>query len=111
MDATTGTQFGSIAARRVNTSLGARKEPVTYWITESGTQVRNPLRKRLLEIRLGLTGTVPGGLLFPISSIDDVPDRAYKMQDDFIFQLVAKSGRAGPLRLAGLGTPNVTQAP
>ena len=53
---------------------------MTYWLTVGDQVIRNKFDKRMAEIRLGLTGQIPDGLLFRISSIDDDPARAFAMQ-------------------------------
>jgi EpsI family protein len=100
------TPFGEIAARRLSTSLALRKEPVTYWFTLGDRAVRSKLEQRLVEIRLGLTGEVPDGLLFRVSSIDESPDRAFHMQEMFVADLLKAVPARDRLRLSGLGTPN-----
>jgi EpsI family protein len=97
------TPFGGIAGRRLNTSLGARKEPVTYWFTMGDTAVKSKFEQRLIEIRLGLTGQVPDGLLFRVSSIDEAPDRAFKMHDTFVTDLLKAVPARDRARLSGLG--------
>jgi EpsI family protein len=99
------TPFGDIAARRLSTSLGVRHEPVTYWFTMGDRAVRSKWEQRLVEIRLGLTGEVPDGLLFRVSSIDDSPPRAFRMQDAFVADLLKALPARDRLRLTGLGTP------
>jgi EpsI family protein len=54
------TPYGQIAVRRLNTSLGARKEPVTYWFTVGDRAIRSKLDQRIVEVRLGLDGADPG---------------------------------------------------
>ena len=78
VDASIPTPFGPIPGRRLETSLRQRKEPVTYWFTAGDTAIRSRLQLRLLEARLWLTGQVPDGLLFRVSSIDEVPERAFQ---------------------------------
>ena len=56
--------------RRLTTALGPRNEPVTYWLTVGDQVIKNAFEKRIAEIRLGLTGQIPDGLLFRVSSID-----------------------------------------
>ena len=99
------TPFGGIAARRLSTSFGARKEPVTYWFTMGDKAVKSKFEQRLVEIRLGLTGEVPDGLLFRVSSIDDSPERAYRMQEAFVADLLKALPVRDRLRLSGLGGP------
>jgi EpsI family protein len=98
------TPFGTITVRRLSTSLGTRKEPVTYWFTVGDRAIRSKLDQRLVEVRLGLTGQIPDGLLFRVSSIDGDPTRAYLEQDRFVAQLLRAVGPGDRLRLAGLGT-------
>ena len=97
------TPFGGIAARRLSTSYGPRKEPVTYWFTMGDTAVKSKFDQRLVEIRLGLTGEVPDGLLFRVSSIDDTPPRAFDMQNAFVNDLLKAIPARDRLRLSGLG--------
>lgn len=97
------TQYGDIAARRLSTSLGPRKEPVSYWFTLGDTAVKGKFERRLVEIRLGLTGQVPDGLLFRVSSIDESPERAFKMHDQFVNDLLNALPERDRSRLSGLG--------
>lgn len=97
------TSFGDIATRRLSTSLGARQEPITYWFTVGDKAVRNKFEQRLVEIRLGLTGQVPDGLLFRVSSIDGDTERAYRMQEAFVKDLLATVPPLSRTRLSGLG--------
>ena len=104
-ESTLSTAFGAIAARRLNTSLGARKEPVTYWFNVGDTTIRNQFEQRIVEMRLGLLGQIPDGLLFRVSSIDDTPQRAYQMQDAFVNELLKAVDAKDRIRLAGLRSP------
>lgn len=96
------TPYGPIPARRMLATLGRRSEPVTYWYTVGNRSVGSGIDKKLVEMRYGLSGRIPDGLLFRISSIDRDPARAARMQDDFIRQLLAGVGPAERQRLSGL---------
>ena len=96
------TPFGDIAVRRLTTSYGARNEPVTYWFTMGDTAVKSKLQRRMVELRMGLTGDVPDGLLFRVSSIDGEPDHAFKMQDTFVADLLKAVNAQDRQRLSGL---------
>lgn len=100
------TPFGPIAVRRLDTSLGTRKEPVTYWFTVGDRAIRSKLEQRMVEVRLGLTGQIPDGLLFRVSSIDAEPSRAYVEQDKFVTELLKAVGVRDRVRLAGLVSPS-----
>jgi EpsI family protein len=97
------TTFGKIPARRLFTTMGPRQEPLTYWFTVGDTAVQGTTQKRLVDLRYGLTGRIPDGLLFRVSSIDPDQTRANQMQDQFIDQLLRSVSPAERKRLSGLG--------
>ena len=100
------TPFGEIAVRRLETSLGARKEPLTYWFVlgDQAQLLQSRFEKRLLELRLGLTGRVPDGLLFRVSSIDADAAKAFAIQDAFARELLAAVPPNVRVRLSGLSS-------
>ena len=104
VEAQVSTPFGPVAGRRLETSLGARKEPVTYWFTVADTAIHSKFQQRMLEIRLGLTGQVPDGLLFRVSSIDDQTPRAYRQQEAFVADLLKAVSAKDRQRLSGLAS-------
>jgi EpsI family protein len=97
-----GTPFGAIAGRRVSTRMGNRFEPVTYWFTMGDQAVRNRFERRLTELRMGITGQIPDGLLFRVSSIDNDPARAYVEHDRFVGDLLRAVTDGDRARLTGL---------
>ncbi len=101
-DAQLSTPFGHIAARQLQTSLGERLEPVTYWFTMGDETVRSKFQQRLIEVRFGLTGEVPDGLLFRVSSIDSDPARAFEQQHAFVVDLLGAIPAPDRARLSGL---------
>jgi len=98
------TAYGEIPARRLFTTLGQRHEPVTYWFTVGDKASPSQLEKRLVEMRFALTGRIPDGMLFRVSSIDLDQKRAYQMQDQFVGELLKAVSPEGRKRLSGLGT-------
>lgn len=103
------TEFGSIPATRLFTTMGQRKEPVTYWFTVGDSAIKSSIEKRIVEFRYGLTGQIPDGLLFRVSSIDDDQARAYRFQDQFVARLLESVSPADRLRLSGLGKMQAVQ--
>ncbi len=103
-DVALATSFGSIDARRLSTSLGARNEPVTYWLTIGNEVIKSRFEKRMAEIRLGLTGQIPDGLIFRVSSIDVDDGRAFSMQNRFIADMVAAVPEKVRRQLSGLAS-------
>ena len=103
-DRTIDTRWGAIPGKRVVASLGARSEPITYWFAMGDRAVRSTWEKRVVEVRFGLTGQVPEGLLFRVSSIDPDPVQAYRFQDLFVDQLLAAVPLDERRNAGGLGS-------
>lgn len=101
-DGTIDTDYGNIPVRRLNTSLGRRVEPLTYWFTVGESAVHSRWEKRLVEIRLTLTGQIPDGLLFRVSSIDPDAAHAWQVQERFVKALLDAVQAKDRARLAGL---------
>lgn len=98
------TRFGTILATRLRTSMSERWEPVTYWFTVGDSAIENKVQKRLVEFRYSLTGEIPDGLLFRVSSIDRDQARAFQYQDQFINELLEAVSPVDRARLSGLGS-------
>lgn len=98
------TDFGTVPARRLDTRRGSRIEPVTYWFAFADKVVGGRLERRWTEIKLGLTGRVPHGLLFRVSSIDADVNSAWIHQEQFVNDLLAAVSDQDRVRLSGLGS-------
>jgi EpsI family protein len=98
------TSYGIIPVTRLTTELGARVEPVTYWLKmgEHALTTHSRLEKRLIEVRFALTGRVPDGLLFRVSSLDRDSEGAFAAHDDFVRALLLAIGTQNRARIAGL---------
>jgi EpsI family protein len=103
-DTVLATEHGPIAARTLRTVLGSRNEPVMYWFAYAGRTSASAWERRLQSLRLTLTGQVPDGLLFRVSSIDADAPRAWARQGDFVRALLGACTPLARARLAGLDT-------
>jgi EpsI family protein len=101
-EGTLATAYGNVEVRRLSTSYGSRSEPVTYWLTVGDQIIKGTLDKRIAEIRLGLTGQVPDGLLFRISSIDNDTARGFALQSKFAADMLSAVPAAARKQLSGL---------
>jgi EpsI family protein len=101
-DGRLGTAFGDIEVRRLNTAMGERIEPVTYWLTVGSQVIQTKFDTRIAQIRLGLTGQIPDGLLFRVSSIDADSERAFSMQQKFVADLMSAVPDSSRKQLSGL---------
>jgi EpsI family protein len=99
------TSFGKIAGKRLDTQLGNRHEPLTYWLTVGGKPITSDVERRVMEVRLALTGQIPDGLLFRVSSIDPDtnPNGAWRKQQAFVEALLGAVPEKERRRLSGLG--------
>jgi EpsI family protein len=98
----------NITARRMKTHLGQRHEPVTYWTVVGDHVTASGLDKKLTEMRYGLRGRIPDGMLVRISSIDRDSARAHAAQADFANALVSAIRPDLRARFAGLHNPGAT---
>ena len=99
------TEFGAIPGRRLSTSLGERKEPVTYWFAMGNRTVMNNFQKRWIQLGMALTGQIPDGLLFRVSSIDSDSAQGFRVQEQFVNDLLRAVPAVDRARLSGLGAP------
>lgn len=102
---TFSTGAGEIPVKRLIATQGQRIEPITYWTTVGDTVAVNGLKWKLNQLKYGLTGQIPDGLLFRISSIQANDSAAYRMQDDFSRALLGALTPEGKKRLIGSPTP------
>lgn len=82
------TGFGTIPVRRMVAVQGARVEPLTYWIRTGDMVTGNTSSRQLARLKYGLTGKVPDGLLFRVSSLSHDEKAAYVVQESFIKDLL-----------------------
>lgn len=97
------TPQGSISVRRLETRLGEeRYEPLTYWIMIGNNVIVDSVWKKLAELKYGVRGDIPDGLVFRVSSIEQDSEKAFLIQSKFILDLAAVLPPGGRLRLMGL---------
>ena len=82
------TQYGKLPIKRLLAVKGNRNEPITYWVTIGNKAVLPGIDEKMQQLRYGLTGNVPDGMLVRVSSIDSDKDKAYQLQTIFIQDLL-----------------------
>jgi EpsI family protein len=65
-------------------TLGARVEPITYWVTLENTPALPGLSRKLQQLRFGLQGKIADGLLVRVSSIGASPQEEYQLHQRFL---------------------------
>lgn len=96
------TPFGVIDARRLTTHQGLRAEPLIYWVTVGGKPIEGAFERRIEELRLLLTGQVPDGMIFRVSSVDARSPAAFAEQERFVADLLAALPTEVRRRVSGL---------
>ncbi|KAB2322420.1 EpsI family protein [Betaproteobacteria bacterium SCN1] len=95
------TDEGSIPVKRLVAGQGRRIEPITYWTTVGDTVEVSGLKWKLQQLKYGLTGKIPDGLLFRVSSIQADETAAYRIQDDFTREMLRAMNPQGRERIVG----------
>lgn len=90
-----------IPVRRVVTRLGARVEPITYWIIVGDEVVISGTEQKLAQLRYGVRGLIPDGMLVRVSSIGSDAEAAYLLQSTFVKDLVHAMDRERRARVVG----------
>jgi EpsI family protein len=96
------TQYGMLPVRRLRAIMGARDEPITYWVTVGDKATLPGFGRKLLQLRYGLTGRVPDGMLVRVSSIGADTERQYQLQTSFVNQLLSAVDPSDRVRLTGV---------
>lgn len=92
----------SIPVKRMVAAMGARNEPITYWLMVGDSITSFGYPQRWHTIRYGLRGEVPDGVLVRVSSIDADATAAFIVQQRFVKELL--SALSMPQRARLLGT-------
>ncbi len=82
------TAHGDIRVKRLETELGRRKEPLTYWSTIGNHVVQGGTERKLEQLRYGFKGQIPDGLIFRVSTITGDTQLAYRLQQQFVNDLL-----------------------
>lgn len=100
-DSLLATRHGELPIRRLQTHRPGRNEMVSYWLTVGEQATLPGLSRKLVQLRYGLSGTLPDGMLVRVSSINGPTADAYAWHDRFIRDLLATLPDADRERLAG----------
>lgn len=96
------TTFGEIPTARLVANMYARIEPVTYWIVVGDKVVTTSWDMKKVKLAYSLKGLIPDATLMRVSSI--TPDRAagYRLQQEFVDQMLKALTPAQRSHFAGL---------
>jgi EpsI family protein len=77
---------------RVVATKEGRFEPVTYWIRIGNDVVNGVFDRQLARMKYGIQGLIPDGALFRVSTIGLPEQISYRLQDQFIRDLMNAIG-------------------
>ncbi|OIR03154.1 hypothetical protein GALL_146730 [mine drainage metagenome] len=95
------TAFGKIPAMRMVAQQGNRNEPITYWIKIGNSLTRGWFEEKWATFKYELTGQIPDGLLFRVSTIANDEEISYLVQKAFITDLLKSMRDTDRQRLVG----------
>lgn len=90
-----------VPATRMVARQGSRIEPVTYWFTMGNQVVRGYLDRELVQLKYAVSGYLPDGYLFRMSSLSRDADKAFASQQQFADTLFASLDRQLAGKLLG----------
>jgi EpsI family protein len=67
----------------------SRFEPISYWIRVGNDIASSPIESQLARLKYGLHGIIPDGALIRISTINLPQEASFKLQDQFMRDLLA----------------------
>lgn len=100
-DVVLATPWGELPVRRLNATLGSRREPISYWVRVGDRATLPGVGRKIAQISYGLRGLVPDGMLVRVSSLSSRPQEAYALHDDFAVAMLGAATQAARSQLAG----------
>lgn len=94
------TGYGVVPVKRMLAKMSSRLEPITYWVTVGDKVAVDGFKWKLAQLKYGLTGKVPDGMIFRVSSLGE-PINEYPMQAAFIKTLLKSLTPENRTRLMG----------
>ncbi len=90
-----------ISSVQLETYLGQRFEPVTYWTVVGDYVTTFGFNKKMTEMRYAWNGEIPDGMLVRVSSIDKETNTAFAVQREFSAQFIDSIAPEHRSRFAG----------
>ena len=85
-DLTVGTN--TIPVMRLHATIGRREEPITYWMVVGGKHAITQFQAKMAQLSFGFRGYLPDGLLVRVSSITPDSEAGFRLQSEFVRDLM-----------------------
>jgi EpsI family protein len=90
-----------LPVRHMFAKLAQRYEPVTFWFVVGEHVAVSGQQQKIAQLRYGMRGIIPDGMLVRVSSIDPDAEAAYRLQARFIADMRAAMTPPEKLRVFG----------
>lgn len=87
--------------RHMSAKMAQRYEPVTFWFVVGEHIAITGQQQKIAQLRYGLRGIIPDGMLVRVSSIDPDAEAAYRLQARFIADMRTAMPQPARLRVFG----------
>lgn len=78
----------SVQATQMIATYGSRIEPVTYWFTMGDHVVRSYIARQVVQLQYALSGYIPDGYLFRVSTLNSDTASGLELQHRFTSELM-----------------------
>src|SRR5216683_3551022 len=78
-----------LSISRLTAEKERRFEPITYWMKVGGAVATGVFDRQIVRMKYGLRGIIPDGALIRVSTVGLSETASYKLQDQFIRDLLA----------------------
>lgn len=77
----------ALPVSRLEATMGPRHEPITYWVVVGDVVARSGFEQKIAQLRFGLSGRIPDGMLVRVSSISRDSKGEYARHEQFLSDL------------------------
>jgi len=91
---------GNVPVIKLVAKQGRRVEPITYWVVVGNKVSSSGLMQKITQLKYGLRGEVPDGVLFRVSTIGNT-QLGFKIQQSFIDDLLMNMTEQNRLLIVG----------
>ena len=74
---------------RLVATQGPRIEPITYWVMIGDSAVQGSMEQNFARWKYGLTGEIPFGILIRVSTISANESQSYRIEEQFVRDMLA----------------------
>jgi len=85
-------RVGTLPVTRLVAAKGQRNEPITYWMRIGDSPARTQWEMKKAQLRYGLSGRIPDGLLVRVSNISSDMENSFALHKQFVESMLEKIG-------------------